>query len=73
MNGMQINFTELKIRVQKVIDSLIAKDKKETALRLDEARELLEELTDYADNDEDLIELSRYRILLDQLEQKNGN
>jgi polyhydroxyalkanoate synthesis regulator phasin len=70
---MQINFTELKIRVQKVIDSLVAKDKKETALRLDEARELLEELTDYADNDEDLIELSRYRILLDQLEQKNGN
>jgi polyhydroxyalkanoate synthesis regulator phasin len=69
---MQINFTELKIRVQKVIDSLVAKDKKETALRLDEARELLEELTDYADNDEDLIELSRYRILLDQLEQKNG-
>jgi polyhydroxyalkanoate synthesis regulator phasin len=70
---MQINFTELKIRVQKVIDSLVAKDKKLTALRLDEARELLEELTDYADNDEDLIELSRYRILLDQLEQKNGN
>lgn len=70
---MQINFTELKIRVQKVIDSLVAKDKKVTALRLDEARELLEELTDYADNDEDLIELSRYRILLDQLEQKNGN
>ncbi|HKX85764.1 MAG TPA: hypothetical protein VJL37_03765 [Flavobacterium sp.] len=69
---MQINFTELKIRVQKVIDSLVTKEKKETALRLDEARELLEELTDYADNDEDLIELSRYRILLDQLEQKNG-
>ena len=70
---MQINFTELKIRVQKVIDSLVTKEKKETALRLDEARELLEELTDYADNDEDLIELSRYRILLDRLEQKNGN
>lgn len=70
---MQINFTELKIRVQKVIDSLVAKDKKKTTLHLDEARELLEELTDYADKDEDLIELSRYRILLDQLEQKNDN
>ncbi|MFC7772455.1 hypothetical protein [Flavobacterium sp. GCM10027622] len=69
---MPINFTELKIRVQKVIDSIVAKEQKTTDLRLTEARELLEELTDFADNDEDLIELSRYRILLDQLEQKNG-
>ncbi|MFC4818543.1 hypothetical protein [Flavobacterium sp. GCM10023249] len=69
---MPINFTELKIRVQKVIDSIVAKEQKATDLRLTEARELLEELTDFADNDEDLIELSRYRILLDQLEQKNG-
>ena len=70
---MQINFTELKIRVQKVIDSLVAKDREVTTLRLNEARDLLEELTDYANNDGDLIELSRYRILLDQLELKNGN
>lgn len=70
---MEINFTELRILVQKAIDSLITKDKEGTKNRINDARELMEELTDFADNDRDLIELSKFRVLLDQLEQKNGD
>jgi hypothetical protein len=69
---MQINFTELKITVQKAIDCLVQKDKEGTTAKLKEAGEILNELMDFADNDEDLIELSKYQVLLTQLEQKNA-
>ena len=69
---MQINFSELKTAVQKAIDCLVKKDKDGTAAQLKEAGEILNELMDFADNDDDLIELSRYQVLLTQLEQKNA-
>ena len=68
---MEINFTELKITVQKAIDCLVQKDKEGTKTKLKEASEILNELMDFADNDHDLIELSKYQVLLTQLEQKN--
>ncbi len=70
---MEINFTELQINVQQVIDAIAAKDLKAANNSLTDASELLDELLDYAEEDEDLIEISRYQVLLNQLHQKiNG-
>lgn len=70
---MEINFTELQITVQQVIDLLAAKNTKEANNKLVDASELLDELLDHAEEDEDLIEISRYQVLLNQLHQKiNG-
>ncbi|CAM3760711.1 hypothetical protein FSS13T_15590 [Flavobacterium saliperosum S13] len=70
---MEINFTELQITVQQVIDLLAAKDTKGANNKLTDASELLDELLDHAEEDDDLIEISRYQVLLNQLHQKiNG-
>lgn len=70
---MEINFTELQITVQQAIDFIAAKDLKAANNSLVDAGELLDELLDYAEEDEDLIEISRYQVLLNQLHQKiNG-
>jgi len=67
---MEINFTELKISIQSVIDSLAFNDKEKASLKLKQALLQLEDLTDCATDDNDLIELSRYQVLLNQLQQK---
>ena len=67
---MEINFTELQITVQNVIDLLAAKDTKGANNALTDASELLDELLDHAEEDDDLIEISRYQVLLNQLHQK---
>nr|WP_294938174.1 hypothetical protein [uncultured Flavobacterium sp.] len=70
---MDINFTALQITVQQAIDALAAKDVKEANNKLTDASELLDELLDHAEEDEHLIEISRYQVLLNQLFQKiNG-
>lgn len=67
---MRTDFKILKNTVQSVIDCLANKDREGAVLQLKRANELLEELTDFAITDTDLIELSRYQVLLNQLEQK---
>lgn len=67
---MKTDFKTLKIAVQAVIDCLVKKDIEGAVLQLKKAKELLEEMTDFAITDTDLIELGRYQILLTQLEQK---
>lgn len=70
---MKINFTELQITVQQVIDLIAAKDLKAANNKLADASELLDELLDHAEEDEQLIEVSKYQVLLNQLHQKiNG-
>lgn len=70
---MEINFTELQITVQHAIDALAANDLKEANNRLTDASEILDELLDHAEEDDHLIEISRYQVLLNQLFQKiNG-
>ncbi|KGO87909.1 hypothetical protein [Flavobacterium suncheonense] len=70
---MGINFTELQITVQQVIDLIAAKDLKAANNKLVDASELLDELLDHAEEDEQLIEVSKYQVLLNQLHQKiNG-
>lgn len=67
---MGINFTELKIAIQSAIDYLALNDKERAIVKLDLAKEVLENLTDCAINDNDLIELSKYQVLLNQLQLK---
>lgn len=67
---MKIDFVALKGTVQSVIDCLANKDSDGAVLQLKNAKVLLSEMTDFAITDTDLIQLSKYQILLHQLEQK---
>jgi hypothetical protein len=70
---MDINFTELQITIQQTIDLIASKDLKEANNKLVDAGELLDELLDHAEEDDDLIEISKYQVLLNQLHRKvNG-
>jgi hypothetical protein len=63
-------FTILKNSVQKLIDCIAAKNSIEAQLLLQQSSELLEELLDLSESDEDLIKISHYQVLLNQLHQK---
>ena len=63
-------FTNLKKGVQEIIDLIASKNNKEANNKLVEVSEGLDELLDFAEEDEDLIEISKYQVLLNQLQQK---
>lgn len=63
-------FTELKKRVQEIIDLISANQKREANKRWAEVSELLDEILDFSDDDDDLIEISKYQVLLNQLHDK---
>ena len=63
-------FTDLKKGVQEIIDLIASKNSKEANNKLVEVSENLDELLDFAEEDEDLIEISKYQVLLNQLQQK---
>lgn len=63
-------YEELKNRVQEIIDLIVQKDNKEANNRLTSVSETLDELLDHAEEDDELIEISRYQVLLNQLFQK---
>jgi len=63
-------FNNLKNQVQEVIDLMAIKDFIEANFKLRDAGEYLDELLDFSEEDEDLIEISKYKVLLNQLEQK---
>ncbi|PWA06230.1 hypothetical protein [Flavobacterium psychrotolerans] len=66
-------FVVLKNSVQEIIDFIANKQNKEANNKLLEVSELLDELLDFSEEDDDLIEISRYQVLLNQLHQKiNG-
>ncbi|WP_426095782.1 hypothetical protein [Flavobacterium sp. DSR2-3-3] len=68
---MEINkFDQVKNGVQQIIDFVAEKNAKEANNKLVEVSEELDELLDFADEDEDLIEISRFQVLLNQLHQK---
>ena len=62
-------FTELKKGVQEIIDLIGDRNGKEASNKLVEVSEVLDELMDYSEDDEDLREISRYQVLLNQLHQ----
>ena len=63
-------FEELKNGVQKIIDLIVAKDTKAANNKLLEVSEKLDDFLDHSEKDEDLIEISKYQVLLNQLFQK---
>lgn len=60
-------FSELKNSVQVVIDLIAVNDMIEAGNKLIVISEQLDELLDFAEEDEDLIEISKYQVLLNQL------
>ncbi|WP_166922191.1 hypothetical protein [Flavobacterium poyangense] len=70
---MNTKFEDLKGSVQEIIDLIAAKQDKEANNKLLEVSETLDELLDFAEEDEELREISRYQVLLNQLHVKiNG-
>ncbi|OXG04281.1 hypothetical protein BC749_103356 [Flavobacterium araucananum] len=66
-------FEDLKVSVQEIIDLIAAKKDREANNKLLEVNEALDEMLDHAEEDEDLREISRYQVLLNQLHVKiNG-
>jgi len=66
----ELKFSSLQHEVQQVIDLIGAGNFAEANERLIEASDILDELLDFSEADEDLIEISRYQVLLNQLQQK---
>lgn len=65
-----IKFNELKKEVQEIIDLIASGQTDEANYKLADANELLDELLDHLEQDKDLIEITRYQVLLNQLRQK---
>ena len=63
-------FEDLKNGVQEIIDLIAAKDNKSANNTLLEISEKLDVLLDHSEEDEDLIEISKYQVLLNQLFKK---
>lgn len=63
-------FEELKNAVQEIIDFIAAKDNKSANNKLLEVSEKLDDFLDHSDEDEDLVEISKYQVLVNQLFQK---
>lgn len=63
-------YSLLKAEVQEIIDLIAAKNAKEANNKLVDVSEQLDEMLDTSDEDEELIEISKYQVLLNQLYQK---
>lgn len=63
-------FEDLKNGVQEIIDLIAAKDNKAANNKLLVISEKLDVILDHSDQDEDLIEISKYQVLLNQLFKK---
>lgn len=70
---MENKFNEIKSQTQEIIDLIAAKNFSEANFKLAEVSELLDELFDFTDDDADLVEISKYQVLLNQLHQKINN
>ena len=70
---MENNFEILKKDVQEVIDLMAQKQFTQANFKIADAAELLDEILDMSADDADLIEISRYQVLLNQLQQKINN
>lgn len=63
-------FDSLKTDVQEIIDLIANKHYIDANYKLLDATEYLDELLDFSEADEDLIEISKYQVLLNQLQRK---
>jgi hypothetical protein len=62
-------FADLKSKTQEIIDLIANKNLDEANFKLLDVNELLDELIDFSDQDEDLVEISKYQVLLNRLHQ----
>ncbi|MBF4466347.1 hypothetical protein [Flavobacterium sp. LC2016-12] len=70
---MNSKFDDLKVSVQEIIDLIAAKQDREANNKLLDVSDVLDEMLDHAEEDEELREISRYQVLLNQLHVKiNG-
>lgn len=67
---MNDTFSELKAKIQLVIDLAANKQFSEANTRLGEAGDMLDEILDHTIEDLELVEISRYQVLLNQLQVK---
>ena len=65
-----MKFEDLKVSVQEIIDLIAAKQDREANNKLLDVSDVLDEMLDHAEEDEDLREISRYQVLLNQLHVK---
>lgn len=63
-------FDELKNGIQDIIDLIASNDNKSANNKLLEISDKLDDFLDHTDEDEDLREISKYQVLLNQLFQK---
>lgn len=63
-------YEDLKKGVQEIIDLIAMKDNKSANNKLLEISDKLDYFLDHTDEDEDLREISKYQVLLNQLFQK---
>lgn len=66
----ELKFSSLKNEIQEIIDLMAQKEYKAANNKLIEASDFLDDLLDLSEEDEDLIEISKYQVLLNQLQQK---
>jgi hypothetical protein len=64
------DFNLLQQEVQKIIDLIATKNRQEATNKLVEISKQLDDFIDFSDDDADLIEISKYQVLLNQLHQK---
>jgi hypothetical protein len=70
---MSNKFETLKASVQEIIDLIAAGESREANNKLLDVSEVLDEMIDFAEEDEEVREISRYQVLLNQLHVKlNG-
>lgn len=65
-----LKFSSLKKEVQDIIDLIGQRDYNAANSKLAEAGDYLDELLDFSEDDADLIEISKYQVLLNQLQMK---
>lgn len=71
MNNKPIS--DLKPKIQQIIDLIVAKNIVKATILLSEVNEEIEELIDLTSENSDLIELSKYQMLLRHLQNKMKN
>jgi len=67
---MKANFIKIKNDIQIIIDAMATKNFSEAALLLVQVSDELEELIDLTSNEETLVEISKYQLLLNHLQIK---
>ncbi|WP_269222780.1 MULTISPECIES: hypothetical protein [Flavobacterium] len=64
---INLDLENLKSGVQEIIDLIASKQTKEANNKLLEVSEKLDEILDHTDDDEDLMQISHFQVLLNQL------